>query len=87
MTKENGDLSIKALITIVGGFLAVVISLSIILGWKFDASIGTQVQTLKKENEEIYVRKDLYVLQIKTLNEKLKAIGQAVGARFPREIP
>ena len=87
MIRDNGDLSVKAFITLIGGFLAVIISLSIILGWKFDNSISAQIQEIRKESEDKYVMKSIHDLQLNTINEKLKAIMRAVGARQPREIP
>lgn len=80
-TANNSELTGKTLVMIIGGFLTTIISLSVILGWKFDSSIAAQCQDLRKEAEEKYVMKELYRLQIDTIETQLKAIAKAVGAR------
>lgn len=74
-------------ITMLGGFLATIISLSIILSWKFDSSISAQTQTLRMDIEKKYVGKEVFDLHIGIIDEKLKSIMRAVGAREIRNLP
>jgi hypothetical protein len=87
VTEKNGIHLFVTILSIIGIGLLIVISLSTILGWKMDTSIGGQMKALKEENDKRYVLRELYELQVKTFNENLKAIMRAVGAREPREIP
>jgi len=71
----------KGWIALFGGFLTTIIALSVILSWKFDASMGKAVQDIRTETESKYVMKEIYRMQIDTIESQLKAIAKAVGAR------
>lgn len=87
MIDTNGKMNAMAWVTMIGGFLAVIVSLSVILGWKFDSSVTTQAQVLREEVKKEYVKKDVFELTIKDVRKDLRAIGSAVGARMPTDIP
>ena len=90
MINQNGEMDLRAWVVLIGGFLATIISLSVILGWRFEASVGTRTQELRKEIEVKYVMKDVFDLHIKMIDEKLRSIMRAVGAREsrqPTEVP
>jgi hypothetical protein len=75
--KEN-----LSLLQMVGIVLTGLISLGVVLGWKFDNTVSYTAAQIKKEVSENYVDKDLYNLQVKVFDENIRAIGKAVGARM-----
>jgi hypothetical protein len=85
--EKNGIHLFVTILSIVGTGLIIIISLSTILGWKMDDSVGKQIKILGDESDKKYVLKELYDLQIETINKSLKAIIKAVGARQPSDVP
>lgn len=61
--------------------LGVIISLGVILTWKMDAAIGQVSNDIRAQVAQNYVSKELLDAKLDTVNAKLNAIAQAVGAR------
>lgn len=87
MHKEENcqSFDFRATVINLGAVLTTLIALTVVIGWKFQGALDTNMGVMRQEVKAEYVQKDLYNLQICTLNEKIDAIMKAVGAKIHQD--